>query len=71
MYYLVQELVPAERDPIDQRIITSVINKEGKIIDSQEEVGGYPDPEPVYRELNIPNDNVQEWLDKMAEEVEG
>ncbi len=62
---------PAERDPIDQRIIDSVKKKEGRIIDSQEEVGGYPNSDPVYRKLNIPEDNVQEWLDKITREVEG
>jgi len=61
---------PAFRDPVDQRIIKSVKEKTGKIIDSQEEVGGYPTYEPVYRELKIPVDNVQKWLTKMAEEVE-
>ncbi len=61
---------PAYRDPIDQRIINNVCEKTGKIIDSQEEVGGYPTYEPVYRELKIPLDNVQKWLTKMAEEVE-
>jgi len=61
---------PAFRDPIDQRIIKSVKEKTGKIIDSQEEVGGYPTYEPVYRELKIPVDNVQKWLTEMAEEVE-
>lgn len=61
---------PADRDPIDQRIIESVKKKQGRIIDSQDEVGGYPNPKPVYRKLNIPEENVQEWLDKMAREVE-
>ena len=61
---------PADRSPIDQRIINTVKNKNGNIIDSQEEVGGYPDPEPVHRELDIPEDNVQEWLNEMAREVE-
>jgi pectate lyase len=62
---------PADRNPIDQRIIDSVKKKQGRIIDSQNEVGGYPDYAPVYRELNIPEKNIQEWLDKMAQEVEG
>ena len=30
------------RDPVDQRIITDVINGTGKIINSQDEVGGWP-----------------------------
>jgi pectate lyase len=61
---------PACRDPIDQRIINSVYEKTGKIIDSQEEVGGYPAYDSVYRKLQIPEDKVQEWLAKMAREVE-
>ncbi|MBS3772176.1 MAG: hypothetical protein KGY69_18125, partial [Bacteroidales bacterium] len=61
---------PADRSPIDQRIINNIRNRNGNIIDSQEEVGGYPDPEPVHRELDIPPDNVQEWLNEMAREVE-
>jgi len=62
---------PADRDPIDQRIIDSVKKKQGRIIDSQNEVGGYPDYAPVYRKLEIPKENIQEWLDKMVREVEG
>ncbi|MEE4285588.1 MAG: hypothetical protein V2I31_05550 [Mariniphaga sp.] len=61
---------PADRDPIDQRIIDSVKNKQGRIIDSQDEVEGYPKYAPVYRELNIPGKNIQKWLDKMASLVE-
>jgi len=61
---------PASRDSVDQRIINSVRTREGSIIDSQEEVGGYPDLEPVHRKLTIPDQNIQEWLEKMAEEVE-
>jgi pectate lyase len=61
---------PAHRDPIDQRIINSVTDKTGKIIDSQEEAGGYPVYDSVYRELKIPEDHVQEWLAQMAREVE-
>jgi pectate lyase len=62
---------PADRDPIDQRIIDSVKKKQGRIIDSQNEVGGYPDYAPVYRKLIIPEKNIQEWLDRIAREVEG
>lgn len=62
---------PADRDPIDQRIMDSVKKKQGRIIDSQNEVGGYPDYPPVYRKLEIPEEKIQEWLDKMTREVEG
>ena len=61
---------PASRDSVDQRIINGVRTREGSIINSQDEVGGYPNPQPVHRKLTIPDKNVQEWLEKMAEEVE-
>ena len=61
---------PARRDSVDQRIINGVRKGRGSIIDSQEEVGGYPDPEPVHRKLTIPDENIQKWLHKMAEKVE-
>jgi hypothetical protein len=34
---------PWDRDPIDQRIIQAALEGRGKIIDSEQEVGGYPD----------------------------
>jgi hypothetical protein len=34
----------------------------GRIIDSQDEVGGYPDHEPAYRELDIPETDLKSWL---------
>lgn len=34
---------PWDRDPIDRRIVADVIEGRGDIIDSQEQVGGYPD----------------------------
>lgn len=61
---------PAERDPIDQRIIRDLLQKKGKIIDSQEEVGGYPGYQSRYRKLNVPEENIQEWLDEMAKSLE-
>jgi hypothetical protein len=33
---------PWDRDPIDARIVADVRNGTGKIIDSEQEVGGYP-----------------------------
>ncbi len=61
---------PKDRDPIDQRIIDDFLNRKGKIIDSQEEVGGYPTYKRTYRKLNIPKDNIESWLEKMAAELE-
>lgn len=60
---------PAERDPVDQRIIQDFINKKGKILDSQDEVGGYPERESTYRVLNVPTENIQQWLDEMEKIV--
>ena len=55
---------PWERDLVDQRIIDSVRNKTGRIIDSQDAVGGYPDYKPTYRALDVPSqsEDVAEWL---------
>lgn len=61
---------PAERDAIDQRIVTQAVTGKAKIIDSQDEVGGYPNFEPVKRKLDVPEQNRREWLEKLAREVE-
>ncbi len=61
---------PRDRDPIDQRIIQQLIDREGKIIHSQDEVGGYPEVEPVHRPLQVPDADVQQWLDQMAADLQ-
>jgi hypothetical protein len=61
---------PRERDEIDQRIVMDFLNKKGKILDSQEEVGGYPTPKKTYRKLNIPEDDIEGWLDLLAKKLE-
>jgi pectate lyase len=61
---------PKDRDPIDQRIIDDFLNRRGKIIDSQEEIGGYPLYEKTYRKLDIPDKNIGKWLADMAAELE-
>lgn len=40
---------PWDRDPIDRRIVADVIEGRGHIIDSQDQVGGYPKYEPTQR----------------------
>jgi len=60
---------PAQRDAIDTRIIDDLVNKTGKIIDSQNEVGGYPRYETTTRSLEIPTSNVDGWLKEMEMEV--
>ena len=57
-----------ERDPIDSRIIDDLIKGTGRLIDSQEQAGGYPDYPPVYRSLEVPEGKEarRAWLDEMA-----
>ncbi len=62
---------PYDRDPIDQRIIDDYKDGRGRIINSQDFVGGYPDYEPVYRELDVPSENVEEWLLTFTHEKTG
>ncbi len=64
---------PADRSPIDQRIIDLVANDQGRIIDSQDEVGGYPSVTMTHRALEIPDggaEAVDIWLKRQAEAVE-
>ena len=59
---------PAHRDPIDKRIVQSIINGTGHIIDSQNEVGGYPKREATKRALVVPKDR-RAWLEKLSNEL--
>jgi len=61
---------PRDRDQIDKRIIQDFIDRKGKLINSQDEVGGYPTYAPTYKKLDIPKDGIDKWLKKMAEEIE-
>ena len=62
---------PAMRDPIDRRIIQSIIDGTGRIIDSQDDVGGYPVRAASRRALVVPDDlsERQLWLDRLAGEL--
>ncbi len=65
---------PADRDAIDKRILQSFFDGTGKIINSQDEVGGYPEvKEPVRRTLTLPDDgqSIEQWLAPFTREVEG
>lgn len=74
---------PADRDPVDERIIRNVKTGRGKLpIESQEDVGGWPDLAENHRTLALPDDpygdddrdgytNLEEWLHAFAAEVEG
>lgn len=61
---------PRDRDAVDKRIIEDFRNQRGRIIDSQDEVGGYPKPRTTRRPLDVPAEGVEEWLAEMARRVE-
>ena len=42
----------------------------GALIDSQANVGGYPEVEPTSRMLDVPSAGVEAWLEGMAAELE-
>lgn len=58
---------PANRDSIDERIVEGVKRGTGRIIDSQDEVGGYPVGTEVRRPLEIPDADVESWLEELSE----
>lgn len=49
----------AWRDPIDRRVINDVVNQSGKLIDSQDEVGGWVYPTPQTQTLGA--DGLPSW----------
>ncbi|SEW31177.1 pectate lyase [Natrinema salifodinae] len=61
---------PADRTAHDERILASVRAGEGSYIDSQEEVGGYPDLERNTRPVNVPQNGTRAWLRAKARSVE-
>jgi hypothetical protein len=61
---------PQDRDAVDARIIAEVRAGRGQRIDSQDQVGGYPQAEPVYRKLDIPVQDVEGWLARLARDLE-
>jgi hypothetical protein len=60
---------PAKRDAIDERIVREALTGAARIIDSQDEVGGYPKVEPTMRKLEVPATGRRQWLETMAREV--
>jgi hypothetical protein len=73
---------PADRDAVDKRIVKDVINDTGRIINSPNDVGGWPKLANNYRALTIPSNpnedndgdgytNLEEWLHAFAAGVEG
>ena len=61
---------PKERDAIDKRIIQDFLERKGQILDSQDEVGGYPVHKATYRKLDVPEEAIDCWLVQLASELE-
>jgi hypothetical protein len=72
---------PAKRDAVDARLIRDIERGAGTLLKSQDQVGGYPVYEPTRRALTLPANpsddddgngytNLEEWLHKLAAEVE-
>jgi hypothetical protein len=72
---------PSDRDPVDARVVKSVREKTGRIIASQEDVGGWPELKETHRKLSVPEHpnsdddgdgytNLEEWLHGYARAVE-
>ncbi len=62
---------PADRDETDLRLIDEFSKGTGRIIDSQDEVGGYPVAAPTYRKLDVPDEHIGQWLEGFTEAVMG
>ena len=61
---------PKDRDEVDKRIIREFQERGGRVIDSQNDVGGYPQVVPTSHTLTVPAQGVTEWLAKLAAEFE-
>lgn len=60
---------PGDRDTHNARIVRTVANGDGAVIDSQDEVGGYPVYAGTTRTLTVPDgvEARQEWLDALED----
>jgi hypothetical protein len=64
---------PGERSDVDVRVVQSLIDGTGEIIDSQDEVGGYPEYDSTARTMvNIPatGNERRAWLDSISTSLE-
>lgn len=63
---------PWDRDPIDRRIVADVIEGRGEIIDSQDQVGGYPKVEATHRAFDASKWNLDtmEPIDGVYERIQ-
>jgi len=72
---------PGDRDSVDKRIVQGVKDGTGSIINSQDDVNGWPNLAKNYRSLTVPSNphddpngdgytNLEEWLQSYADDVE-
>ncbi|AEI43411.1 pectate lyase family protein [Paenibacillus mucilaginosus] len=61
---------PKDRDAVDKRIVSETLNGTGRILNSQNEVGGYPAAAAVTRKLTVPATGIDEWLHQFSVELE-
>lgn len=61
---------PKDRDRIDKRIVRELRERKGRIIDSQDEVGGYPKQRMTRHKLSVPEARVGEWFAELARKLE-
>lgn len=61
---------PGDRTEHDERILRKIARGDGKYIDSQEEVGGYPDLPENTHHVWVPQRNTRAWLRMWAWMVE-
>jgi len=61
---------PLQRDEVDTRIVAGVQDGGGRVIDSQEDVGGYPAMHAaVARHLAVPDRDVAGWLRRLSDDL--
>jgi len=61
---------PADRTENDQRIVDAIRNGEGGVIDSQDDVGGYPDLAENTEAVEPPTSGLRAWIREQALAVE-
>ena len=60
---------PGDRDTTDARIVRQALSGTAHIIDSQEDVEGYPEVETVTRKLDVPAEDRLQWLNEQSAAV--
>jgi hypothetical protein len=55
--------------PIEQRIVAQAFSGTARVIDSQNDVGGYPQYTPSEHPVEVPAKDRRGWLEKLARQV--